>query len=204
MKRFFSGVIFLVAALFVSAVAAQEGPDVLVRNVTNEVLTIVKQDRDLQNGDTRRAMELVDAKVLPHFSFARMTALAVGREWNKASPQQKEQLTREFRTLLVRTYSNALTQFRNQTVDFKPFKMQPGETEVTVRTLISQPGSKPVELDYSLEKQGNGWKVYDVIVAGVSLVTNYRETFNQEIRVGGIDGLTRTLMAKNSKTAEKK
>ncbi len=201
MKRLIAGALLAAAAFFAGHAAAQETPDALVRNVTNEILNIVKTDRDLQSGNTRRAMELIENKVLPNFNFTRMTSLAVGRDWNKATPQQKEDLAREFRTLLVRTYSNALTQFKNQTVDFKPFKMQAGETDVTVKTLVNQPGSKPIELDYSLEKQGNAWKVYDVIVAGVSLVTNYRETFAQEVRNGGIDGLIAALAAKNGKTA---
>jgi phospholipid transport system substrate-binding protein len=204
MKRFLSGAVFFLAAFFALAATAQEAPDLLVRNVTNEVLAIVKQDKDLQNGNTRRAVELVEAKVLPNFNFTRMTSLAVGRDWNKASPQQKEQLVREFRTLLVRTYSNALTQFKNQTVDFKPLKMQAADSEVTVRTIVNQPGQKPIELDYSLEKQAGTWKVYDVIVAGVSLVTNYRDMFGNEVRNGGIDGLVKALAAKNSKNAEKK
>lgn len=204
MKRFLVGVIVAAASFIAQPVSAQEAPDALVRNVTNEVLNIVKQDKDLQNGNTRRAMELVEAKVLPHFNFSRMTALAVGRDWNKANAQQKESLSREFRTLLVRTYSNALTQFKNQTIDYKPLKMQAADADVTVRTVISQPGSKPIELDYNLEKQPGGWKVYDVVVAGVSLVTNYRDTFAQEVRVGGIEGLLKALADKNARTAGNK
>lgn len=202
MRRLLAGMAFFLASL--GTAYAELAPDALVRSVTDDVLAIVKQDKELQTGNTRRAVELVDAKVLPHFNFDRMTALALGREWSKASPQQKESLTREFKTLLVRTYANALTQYRNQTVDYKPFKAPAGETDVTVRTQINQPGGKPIQLDYALEKQGESWKVYDVIVAGVSLVTNYRDTFVQEVRAGGIDGLIKTLATKNSKLAEKK
>lgn len=190
-------IVLVFAALFATLVLAQEAPDVLVKRVTEEVLDIVRQDKNIQNGDSRKAIELVDAKVIPHFNFVHMTALAVGKEWRKASPQQQQQLTAEFKTLLVRTYSNALTSYKNQRVIFKPFRMNPGDSDVQVRTEVDQPGNKPVQLDYSLEKLDAGWKVYDVNVAGISLVTNYREQFGQEIRNGGIDGLIKTVAAKN-------
>lgn len=194
MKNLFA---FFFACFVASAVVAQEAPDALVIKITEEVLDIVRKDKDIQNGNTRKAIELVDAKVLPHFNFQHMTALAVGKEWRKANPQQQQQLTVEFKTLLVRTYSNALTSYRNQKVVFKPFKMSPGEVDVLVRTEVQQPGSKPVQLDYSLEKLDAGWKVYDVNVAGISLVTNYRDQFSQEIRNGGMDGLIQSVAAKN-------
>ncbi len=206
MKKLFA---FLMACLVSSVVFAEEAPDVLVQRVTEEVLDIVRKDKDIQNGHTQKVMELVDKKVLPHFNFSRMTALALGKEWRKASPQQQQQLTAEFRTLLVRTYSNALTSYKNQKVVYKPFKMAPAEVDVLVRTEVQQPGSKPVQLDYSLEKADGSWKVYDVVVAGISLVTNYRDQFNQEVRNGGIDGLIAAIAAKNkslesSAKAEKK
>lgn len=179
------------------AQAQETAPDALVKNVTNEVLDIIRKDKDIQAGSTKRAIELVEQKVLPHFNFSRMTALAMGREWRQASPAQQKVLTDEFRLLLVRTYSNALTAYKNETVDYRPFKMQAGETDVTVRTQIHQNGGKPIALDYSLEKQAQGWKVYDVVVGGVSLVTNYRESFATEVRNGGIDGLIKSLQAKN-------
>ncbi len=184
-------------------VQAQEtAPDVLVKNVTNEVLDIIRKDKDIKAGSTKRAIELVEQKVLPHFNFSRMTALAVGKDWRQADEAQKKALTEAFKELLVRTYSNALIAYKNETVDFKPFKLQPGETDVTVRTAINQHGAKqPITLDYSLEKQASGWKVYDVVVAGVSLVTNYRSSFATEVRNGGIEGLIKTLQAKN-KTLE--
>ena len=179
--------------------AQETAPDVLVKNVTKEVLEIIRTDKDIKAGNTQRVLDLVEQKVLPHFNFQRMTALAVGKDWRQASPEQKKVLTDEFRDLLVRTYSNALTAYKNETVEYKPFKMQPGETDVTVRTQIHQPGARqPIALDYDLEKQPQGWKVYDVVVAGVSLVTNYRSSFTTEIRSGGIDGLIKTLKAKNS------
>lgn len=206
MKKLFA---FLIACLVSSVVFAEEAPDVLVQRVTEEVLDIVRKDKDIQNGHTQKVMELVDKKVLPHFNFSRMTALALGKEWRKASPQQQQQLTAEFRTLLVRTYSNALTSYKNQKVVYKPFKMAPADVDVLVRTEVQQPGSKPVQLDYSLEKADGSWKVYDVVVAGISLVTNYRDQFNQEVRNGGIDGLIAAIAAKNkslesSAKAEKK
>lgn len=186
------------ATLLAAAVQAQEAPDVLVKQVTEEVLDIIRKDKDIQNGNTKKVIQLVDAKVIPHFNFKHMTALAVGKDWRKASPQQQEQLVTEFKTLLVRTYSNALTGYKNQKVVYKPFKMNPDDSDVLVRTEVQQPGNKPVQLDYSLEKMDSGWKVYDVSVAGISLVTNYREQFGQEVRNGGIDGLIKVITAKNN------
>ncbi len=197
MKSLLSVVLGFFVAVSV-ALANEEAPDALIHKVTDDVLTIVRQDKDIRNGNTKKAIELVEAKVLPHFNFQRMTALAMGRDWNKANPEQKKRLADEFKTLLVRTYSNALTGYKDQTIRYKPSKMQGGDTEVLVRTEIVQPGNKPIPLDYSLEKQADGWKVYDVVVAGVSLVTNYRDTFNQEVRANGVDGLIETLAKKNA------
>ena len=197
MKSLLSVVLGFFVAVSV-ALANEEAPDALIHKVTDDVLTIVRQDKDIRNGNTKKAIELVEAKVLPHFNFQRMTALAMGRDWNKANPEQKKRLADEFKTLLVRTYSNALTGYKDQTIRYKPSKMQGGDTEVLVRTEIVQPGNKPIPLDYSLEKQADGWKVYDVVVAGVSLVTNYRDTFNQEVRANGVDGLIDTLAKKNA------
>ncbi|MDQ7988402.1 MAG: ABC transporter substrate-binding protein [Candidatus Dactylopiibacterium sp.] len=179
---------------------AQETPDALARRVMNEVIAVVKSDPAIQAGDSRRINELVDAKVLPYFDFRHMTALAMGREWRAATPAQRDALTAEFRSLLVRTYSNALSQYKNQTIDFKPLRMQAADTDVIVRTEVRQPGAKPVSIDYQMDRQADGWKVYDVMVAGVSLVTNYRETFSQEIKAGGVDGLIKSLQAKNAQT----
>lgn len=195
MKKLFAGLLFTFLA---SGVGAQEqAPDAMVKSVTEDVLAAVRQDKDIQNGNTDKTIALVQTKVLPYFNFKRMTALAVGKDWNKATPQQKEELAKQFRDLLVRTYSNALSAYKDQNVRYKPFKMNPGDTEVMVRTEVNQPGARPIQLDYSLEKTEQGWKVYDVVVAGVSLVTNYRDTFSQEVRSGGIDGLIHSLTAKN-------
>ncbi len=191
-------ILSLIVAMFLTgSVQAQEAPDVLVQQVTEEVLDIIRKDKEIQSGNTQKVLELVEKKVLPHFNFQHMTALAVGRDWKKAAPQQQQQLTQEFKTLLVRTYSNALTGYRNQKIVFKPFKINAGDTDALVRTEVLQPGSKAVQLDYSLEKLDTGWKVYDVTVAGISLVTNYRDQFGQEVRSGGIDGLIATIAAKN-------
>ncbi len=187
----------LSAGMSMSALADTQAPDALVKSVTDDVVTIVRQDKAIQSGDTRKAVELVETRVLPNFDFAHMTRLAVGKDWKQATPEQKTALTQEFKTLLVRTYSNALTQYKNQQIDYKPFKGKPEDTDVVVRTEVRQPGAKPVQLDYALERQGDAWKVYDVMVAGVSLVTNYRETFAQEVRNGGIDGLLKSLRDKN-------
>ena len=196
MKYLFSFVLWAVLSV-PFAFAQEDSPDVLIKKVTEEVLTIVRQDKEIQAGNARKAIELVEAKVLPHFNFQRMTALSMGREWNKANPEQKIRLTEEFKTLLVRTYSNALTGYRDQTIRYKPTRMPEGGGDVVVRTEILQPGSKPIQLDYALEKKQDGWKVHDVIVAGVSLVTNYRDTFTQEVRANGVDGLIQMLATKN-------
>jgi len=179
------------------ALANEEAPDAMIRKVTDDVLNIVRQDKDIRSGNTKKAIELVEVKVLPHFNFQRMTALAMGRDWKKATGEQQEKLSQEFKTLLVRTYSNALTGYKDQTIRYKPTKMQSGDTEVVVKTEVVQPGGRPIQLDYSVEKQNEGWKVFDVVVAGVSLVTNYRETFNQEVRANGVDGLLQMLVNKN-------
>jgi phospholipid transport system substrate-binding protein len=201
-KLFASLMISFAVALIPCLAGAQDvTPDGLVKSVTNDVLQIVRADKDIQSGNTNRAIDLIEQKVLPHFDFMHMTRLAVGKDWRSASPDQQKALAGEFKTLLVRTYSNALTSYKDQAVDFKPFKMQPGETDVLVRSEIKQPGGKPVQLDYNLSKESNGWKVYDVIVAGVSLVTNYREQFGQEVRAGGVDGLVKSLKKRNAELA---
>ena len=189
----FSGL--LIAA---TAMAQEVAPDVLIKTVTNEVLDIVRKDKDIQSGNTRKAIDLVEVKVLPHFNFTRMTQLAMARDWRQANAAQQKILTDEFRLLLVRTYSKALTEYKNQTIDFKPFTLKAGETDVRVRTEIKQSGAgKNIDLDYFLEKSGAAWKVYDIEVGGISLVTNYREFFASEVRNNGIDGLIKALQAKN-------
>ncbi len=169
-------------------------PDVLARSTTQEVIAILKQDKEIQSGNLSKVYQLVEAKILPNFDFNRMTQLAVGKNWSRATAKQKEALVTEFRNLLVRTYSTSLTAFTNQTVAFKPLTMKPDDTDVTVRSEIRQPGGQqPIPIDYSMYKTGFGWKVYDVTIDGVSLVTNYRSSFASTIRQKGIDGLIKTL-----------
>ena len=200
--------LFLVAAIvatFGSQVAlAEEGPDALIRKNTNEILAAIKADKDLAAGNQKKIEKLADEKVLPYFNFARMTQLAVGRNWRDANDTQKKSLVDEFRTLLVRTYSTSLTQYRNQTIDVKPTKMVAGDTEVIVKTQVNQPGGQPIPIDYSMEKSGDSWKVFDVLIDGVSLVTNYRSSFNTEIQKSGIDGLIKSLSERNAKNAAQK
>ena len=188
----------LCVSFFAAPVWAQDlAPDALVKKISNEVISIVKQDKDIQSGDQKKINDLVDAKVLPYFNFTRMTALAMGRNWPKANAGQQKALTGEFRNLLVRTYSSALSTYKNQVIEFKPLRAAAGATDVTVKTQVKQAGTEPVSIDYSMEKTPAGWKVYDVVVGGVSLVTNYRETFNTEISKGGVDGLIKSLVSKN-------
>ena len=201
-KNLVTAIAFVMFVLLAALpVRAEDTPDVLVRNVTTDVLNIIKTDKELQSGNMRKVFELVDAKILPHFNFTRMTALAVGQKWREATPEQKTRLAAEFKTLLVRTYANALTSYKNQAIDYKPLRMSPTDTDVTVKTEVKQAGGQPIQLDYSLQKKDGSWKVYDVVVAGVSLVTNYRDSFGQEIRAGGIDGLIASLASKNQQAA---
>ena len=184
--------------------AAQEAPDALVKRTTDEVLAIIKADKDLQSGNISKVVQLAEQKVLPHFDFERMTRLAVGRNWNQATPEQKQALTKEFRTMLVRTYSSSLSQYRNQTIEVKPAKVAAGDKEATVRTAVIQQGGPPIPIDYAMEKMDSGWKVYDVIIDGASLVTTYRGTFNDQVQKGGIDGLLKTLQDRNAGPAPAK
>ena len=188
----------LAAALVALPVFAQEAPDALVKRVSEEALSIIKSDPKVQAGDQARIRELIEVKLAPHFDMDRMTALAMGRNYRQATPDQKKRLADEFKSLLIRTYSTALNQYRDQTLSYKPLRADAGATEVTVRTEVIRPGQTPVEIDYSMEKTPNGWKAYDVIVGGVSLVTNYRDEFNQQVQSGGIDGLIKSLAAKNA------
>ena len=192
----------LLAALVPALAAAQETPDALVKRTTDEILTIIKTDKDVASGNQAKVAELAEQKVLPHFDFERMTRLAVGRNWAQASDAQKQALTKEFRTLLVRTYSTSLSQYRNQTIEVKPTKLVAGDKEATVRTAVIQQGGPQIPIDYAMEKVDSGWKVYDVIIDGASLVTTYRGTFNDQIQKGGIDGLVKTLQERNRGPAE--
>lgn len=176
--------------------AQDSAADTLVKGVTDDVMQILRQDKDIQSGSRQKAMDLIQSKIAPHFDFPRMTELAVGRAWRDASPEQREALTNEFRSLLVRTYANALTNYRNQTVAVKPATGPADASEVVVHSRIDQPGGKPVALDYSLERKDGSWKVYDVAVDSVSLVTSYRSNFASELSKGGVDGLVKALQTK--------
>jgi phospholipid transport system substrate-binding protein len=179
-----------------ASASAEIAPDVLARSVTDEVMTIVRADKE-QGSSAPRLAQLVEAKVLPHFNFTHMTQLALGRNWRQASPEQQKLLIDEFRALLVRTYTTALMQYRQQTVDYRPVRSAPTDTEVIVKSLIKQPAGQPVTIDYNMEKLGDTWKVYDVRIEGISLVENYRSTFHSEIQKNGMDGLIKALADKN-------
>lgn len=189
----------LLAALAVAAAHAQQmtPPDVLVRNVTLEVVDLIAKDKEIRGGNRAKLIGLINDKVLPHFNFTSMAALAMGQSWNKATPEQKKRVTEEFKTLLVRTYASALAAYSDQKFDFRPLRARPGDTDVTVNVRVLQSGTQPVPIDYSMEKTASGWKVYDVMVGGVSLVANYRTEFNNMVRESGIDGLIKNLSAKN-------
>lgn len=188
---------FAIACALPLVAFAEEAPDALVKRVTTEVTTLIKSDKDIQAGNREKVKNVIESKLVPNFDFERMTALAMGRSWSKATPEQQRTLVGEFRTLLVRTYSGALTNYRDNQIDYKPLRMNPGDTEVIVRTQVVQPGGSPIPIDYSMEKKGDTWKAYDVVVGGVSLVTNYREEFNNAVKASGVDGLIKTLADKN-------
>jgi phospholipid transport system substrate-binding protein len=190
-------VVSLAGLLFAAAaVQAQQTPDALIQQVSNDVIDTIKADKAIQAGNLQRINALVDAKVMPHVNFERMTASAVGRYWRQATPEQQKRLQDEFKTLLVRTYAGALTQVRDQTVQLKPMRSSPADNEVVVRTQVVGRG-EPIQLDYRLEKAGNDWRIYDVNVLGVWLVDQYRNSFAQEIGSHGIDGLIAKLAERN-------
>jgi phospholipid transport system substrate-binding protein len=189
----------LFLALLASVAPAQAvAPDALVKMITDEVAAAIRKDADIRAGDTRKAADLIEAKIVPHFNFTRMARIAMARNWRSATPEQQKEIAAQFKTLLVRTYSTALTNYRDQEIDYKPLRAKPDDTEVTVKSDVKPTGStQPVSIDYDLEKTDNGWKIYDVKVDGVSLVTTYRDTFATEVREHGIDGLIKSLAAKN-------
>ncbi len=185
------------------ALAATEAPDALVQRISGEVMAAVKADAAIQKGDVNRIMVLVDSKIMPNVNFSRMTASAVGRFWRQATPAQQKQLQDEFKTLLVRTYSGALGEVKDQTVSFKPLRAKPEDTEVVVRSEVRGRG-EPIQLDYRLEKTADGWKIYDLNVLGVWLVETYKTQFAQEINTKGIDGLIASLVQRNKAGATAK
>ena len=190
-------ILLLAVATTFSAAAQDLAPDALVKNVTLEVVDLITKDKEIKAGSRAKLIQVIEAKVLPHFNFGAMTALAMGQSWGKANAEQKKQLIEEFKTLLVRTYASALAAYSDQKFDFRPLRAKPTDTDVTVNVRVLQQGAQPVPLDYSMEKTPSGWKVYDVMVGGVSLVANYRTEFTNVVRTGGIDGLVKDLAAKN-------
>ena len=198
--------VLIAAAAFIGATlpaAAQEAPDAMVKRVAQDVMATIKSDPAIQAGNEARIRDVLEAKLLPNFEFARMAALAMGKNWRLATPEQQKRITDEFRALLVRTYSGALSQYRDQVMDFKPMRGDPNATDVIVRSEVIRAGQAPVQIDYGMTKTAGGWKVADVIVGGISLVTNYRDEFNEQIKNGGVDNLIKTLTAKNQGTPAK-
>ena len=179
------------------SLAEDVSPDVLLSRVTLEVIGIIRQDKEVQAGKPSKVADVVETRILPLFDFARMTQVAMARNWRVATPEQQTALTAEFKTLLVRTYSTALSNYRDQVIEFKRLRASPIDSEVTVKSVIKQAGSDPLSMDYDMEKTRAGWKVYDIKIDGVSLIANYRETFASRVREGGVDGLIKVLAEKN-------
>jgi phospholipid transport system substrate-binding protein len=200
-----SSVILSFVLLCTSAIAQVNVPaDVFVKGVADDVLTIVKKDKDIQNGDQEKIFALAEEKIMPNFNFDHVCRLVLGKNFSKASKDQQDAFQREFRTLLIRTYASALSKYRNQTIEYKPMRDVADDKQVSVKTQILQPGGQPIAVDYTLEQMGDVWKVYDITIEGVSLVTNYRGQFSNEVRQGGMDGLIQKLVDKNKSNASAK
>jgi phospholipid transport system substrate-binding protein len=196
--------LFLVVSLFLMAGIAQAeiiAPDVLIKDTAQDVITIVKQDKDIQSGNQKKILALVDAKILPNFDFTRMTQLAAGKYWRQATQEQKKALVAEFRNMLVRTYTKAFTMYKDQTIEVKPLKLAATDTETTVKTQIIKVGGQPTAVDYQMKKAADGWKVFDVVIEGVSMVTSYRGSFSSQIEQSGIDSLIKSLADMNAGAA---
>jgi len=193
---------FAVAALtFAAYAAAQEAPDVLIKRISEDVMMTAKSDKEIQSGNSRRVQQIVEEKILPHIDFQRMTSLAAGRHWRDATPDQQKQLTTEFRSLLVYTYSGAISQIRDQKLEYRPLRADAADTDVIVNTQVLQTRAEPIQLSYRLAKSSSGWKIYDINVLGAWLVETYKGSFTAEISKSGIDGLIKTLTEKNKKLA---
>ena len=205
MKKAICSILVLLSTLLLMPAtwAVEIRPDALVEETAQEVLKIIKRDKDTLSGDKEKILNLVKSKILPHFNFTRMTRLAMGKNWSKASPQQQQELEEAFRTLLVRTYYKALAVYSDHTIKVSPVTNMAGETDATVKTEIVPPNGQAVSINYSMEKTNGAWKIYDITVAGISLVINYRGTFNSKIRSGGVKGLLESLNKKNREMEEK-
>ncbi len=205
--RFFKAILFsLSASLLLPGAYAQStsAPDALIRDLSTEVLSANKSNQALKSGDASQVQKLVDDKVLPHTDFQKMTQLSVGPGWRNATPEQRAALTREFRTLLIRTYSGALSQVSDHKVEMRPFRAQPNDTDVIVRTQIVASRGDPIQLDYRLEKTDAGWKIYDINILGVWLVENYKSQFSSQVNTGGVDSLIKALADRNKQLAQGK
>jgi phospholipid transport system substrate-binding protein len=198
-----AAVAFSTSVLVAPAFAAAEAPDVLVKRISNDVIESVKSDKDIQAGNSKKIIDLVNSKILPHVDADKMTQLAAGRFWRQASAQQQKALSEEFRTLLVYTYSGALSQIRNETVDFKPFRASPGDQEVVVQSQVNLTRGEPITLNYRLTQTPQGWKIIDINVLGAWLVETYKSTFSSEIGKNGVDGLIKKLHDRNQQLADK-
>jgi phospholipid transport system substrate-binding protein len=195
--------IFALVAAFAAlpAFAEELGPEQLVKKLTQEVMEAVKSDKQLAAGDRQKAVKLAEEKILPHVDFEEATRLAVGRAWNQATPEQKKKLVSEFRNMLVRTYSNAIQPYEGQQMKVMPVRMKAGDTDATVQNQFIRSGAQPVKIDYQMRKTPQGWKIYDIVVEGVSLVLTYRSEFDAVVKQDGIDGLIKRLAQKNNAPA---
>lgn len=203
MKNTLKFVFALAATALMSFAHAQEAPDALVKRICQDVLDTAKADKDIQNGNQKRVLDLVEAKIIPYVDFQSMTSRAAGRAWRDATPEQQKQVTNEFRTLLIYTYSGAISQIKDQKLDFKPLRADPADTEVEVRSEVIRTRGDPIQLNYRLAKNGNTWKIFDVNVLGAWLVETYKGNFAAEINKGGMDGLITALQDRNKKLAAK-
>jgi len=201
LKKHLALLIALLSFMAASVAADMEAPDDLIKRVSQEILDAATTDKQIQAGNQQRIMALVQETIIPHVDFQRMTAMAAGRFWRDASPEQQTSLTAEFKTLLVYTYAGAITQVRNQKIDFRPMRNDPADTEVEVRSMVLQQRGEPIQLSYRLEKTPSGWKIYDVNILGAWLVETYKSSFASEISKGGIDGLIKTLSERNKRLA---
>ena len=183
--------------IFITSANAEVAPDVLVKQTADEVLTIIKNDKEIQAGNKQQLYALVEAKILLNFDFDRVCRMVLGKSWRSATPEQQAIFQKEFRSLLLRTYASALGKYKDQIIEYKPLRMEVDAKNVSVKTQILQPGGQPVAVDYDLIKSENGWKVYDIVIESVSLVTNYRSQFSNEIRLNGLDSLNKKLEEKN-------
>jgi len=194
MKKWWMAVAMM---LLSSAAMAGMTPDQLVKKTADDVIDVIKNDKDIQAGNQQKIFALAEEKILPNFDFEKVSRLVLGKNWTNATAEQKTAFQAEFKTLLLRTYATALSKYKNQAIEYKPFRMEAGADSATVKTAIQQPGGDPIGVDYTLSKKGDDWKVFDIVIEGVSLVTNYRSQFAQEIRQNGLDSLTKKLSDKN-------